>query len=289
MLTLFKRRLVQFCSALLANSHLNGFVSLNLYQGRLKGLCVPFLNCYSCPGAVAACPLGSLQSMLAEVPPRLSLYVLGMMTFTGAVGGRFICGWLCPFGALQELLARFHHRKFQLPKVLTRLKYLLLILTLALPVFILQAGGADEPYFCRLFCPAGTLEAGLPLGLGRPELWGLLGSLFLWKVSILTLFLAAMVLYYRPFCQMACPLGAFYGLFNRFSLWRLEVSTGCDHCGHCRRSCPLGIPVDLSPNSVECIRCLSCRDACPRGLLSFDRYAYVNSYGSAHENLHYGG
>ncbi|MGD0152890.1 MAG: 4Fe-4S binding protein [Thermacetogeniaceae bacterium] len=221
--------------------------------------------------------------MLAEVPHRLSLYVLGLMTFTGALAGRFICGWLCPFGLLQELVARVHHRKFPLPKVLTRLKYLFLILALALPVLILQVGGTGEPYFCKFICPAGTIEAGLPLGLGRPELRGLLGGLFLWKAAILVLFLVAMVFLYRPFCQLACPLGTFYGLCNRFSLWRLEVAAGCEHCGQCRQSCPLKIPVDLSPNSAECIRCLLCRDACPRGLISFDRCASVSNHGSTHE------
>ncbi len=134
---------------------------------------------------------------------------------------------------------------------------------------LVSAGGIGEPYFCKFLCPAGTLEAGLTLGLLRPELRSLLGFLFLWKAVLLALFLVAMVFIYRPFCRVACPLGAFYGLFNCFSLWRLEVAAGCDHCGRCRHSCPLGIQVDVAPNSAECIRCLACRDACPRGLLSF--------------------
>ena len=264
-----KRRLVQFLSALLANAHLSGFATLGLYQGDLKRVCVPILNCYSCPGAVVSCPLGSLQSLLASAPHRLSLYVLGLMTFTGAAAGRFACGWLCPFGFFQDYLARLRPVKYQLPRWLTRSKYLLLVLTLVLPVLLVGAQGIGEPYFCKFLCPAGTLEAGLTLGLLRPELRSLLGLLFLWKVAVLALFLVAMVFIYRPFCRVACPLGAFYGLFNCFSLWRLEVAPGCDHCGWCRRSCPLGIPVDKSPNNAECIRCLACLDSCPHGLLSF--------------------
>ena len=137
-----KRRLVQFLSALLANSHLSGFATLDLYQGGLKRVCVPFLNCYSCPGAVASCPLGSLQSLLASAPHRLSLYVLGLMICTGAAAGRFVCGWLCPFGLFQEYMARLSPVKHQLPRWLTGIKYLLLVLTLVLPVLLVSAGAS---------------------------------------------------------------------------------------------------------------------------------------------------
>jgi len=264
------RRLTQLASALLANGYLAGFVNRTIYQGKVKQLCVPFLNCYSCPGAVAACPVGSLQSLLASPTPRLSFYVLGLITLAGAAAGRLVCGWLCPFGLIQELLAKLGLKKYSLPRPLTWLKYPTLILTVTLPVVWIGQNGLGAPYFCQYLCPAGTLEAGLLLGLGRPELRALLGSLFTWKLTILAIFLAAMVFLYRPFCQTACPLGALYGLFNPVSLWRLEVAAGrCNHCCACRKSCPLDIPVYRRPNSPDCIRCLACTKACPNGALTF--------------------
>lgn len=273
-----KRRFTQLISTLIANSYFPGFVNRDIYQGQLKRLCVPFLNCYSCPGAVAACPVGSLQSLLVSAGGRLSLYVLGLLTLVGAAAGRFVCGWLCPFGLIQELLAGLSLKKYRIPGVLTRTRYLILILTLLLPVIWLDENGLGAPYFCQYLCPAGTLEAGLLLGLGRPELRALLGSLFTWKVGVLGAFLAAMIFTYRPFCRVACPLGALYGLFNPVSFWRLEVAVGrCNHCQTCRKSCPLDIPVYRRPNSPECIRCLACLKACPQGALAFSATGYTGA------------
>ena len=66
-LALDKRSVVQWLSTLLYNANLPGFVQGRIYRGPLKSVCVPGLNCYSCPGAVGACPLGSLQSSLSGV------------------------------------------------------------------------------------------------------------------------------------------------------------------------------------------------------------------------------
>ena len=58
------RRLVQLYTALLYNANLKGFIDGHIYSGPLKSTCVPGFNCYSCPGAIASCPLGSLQNAL---------------------------------------------------------------------------------------------------------------------------------------------------------------------------------------------------------------------------------
>lgn len=264
------RRIAQLSSALLTNGYFAGFLSLDIYQGKLKYLCVPFLNCYSCPGAVAACPAGSLQFFLASAAHSLSYYVLGLLVSFGAAAGRFVCGWLCPFGLIQEVIAGLSSKKYLLPGPFTRMKYLVLALTVALPVLLAGPGGTGVPYFCQYFCPAGTLEAGLPLGLGRPELRALLGPLFAWKAGVLAVFLVAMIFIYRPFCRAFCPLGAFYGLFNPLSFWRLEIAAqNCNRCRLCEQKCPLAIPVYRRPNSPECVRCLACTKTCPTGAISF--------------------
>ena len=100
----FRRRLIQLYAALLYNAHVRGFIEGDIYTGSGKALCVPGLNCYSCPGAVGACPLGALQNALAATGNRAPFYVLGILMLFGITLGRTICGWLCPAGLAQELL-----------------------------------------------------------------------------------------------------------------------------------------------------------------------------------------
>ncbi|MBE0467081.1 MAG: 4Fe-4S binding protein [Candidatus Desulforudis sp.] len=265
-----KRRLVQFASALAANAHLTGFAEGRIYQGAVKQVCVPFLNCYSCPGALGACPVGSYQVMLAMPGHGVSMYVGGVVTTAGALGGRLVCGWLCPFGLLQEVLARPGARAVPIPRPLLWVKYLMLAAVLILPALWVSSVGMGAPYFCTYVCPAGTLEAGLLLAARDPALRALMGPLFFWKVAVLAAFLAAMLFVYRPFCRTVCPLGAFYGLLNPVSLWRIRHSADrCRHCRACRDACPVKLPVDQSPNHPECIRCLECVRVCPAQALTF--------------------
>lgn len=96
-----RRRWIQLYAALLYNAHLKGFLSGSIYTGPIKALCVPGLNCYSCPAAVGACPLGALQNALASTGARTPAYMLGVLLLTGLMLGRTVCGWLCPMGLLQ--------------------------------------------------------------------------------------------------------------------------------------------------------------------------------------------
>ena len=165
-----RRRLTQFTTAILANSYFPGFLQARIYRGPLKAVCVPFLNCYSCPGAWGSCPVGSFQSLAAGFSQTVSLYVLGVLTAVGALGGRVVCGWLCPFGLFQDILYGLKTRKWQLPRAAEYVKFIVLGLTVTLPFVWRSAVGIAEPYFCKYICPAGTLEAGLPLVFLRPEL-----------------------------------------------------------------------------------------------------------------------
>lgn len=267
-----KRRIVQLVSALLNNAYFKGFASLSIYQRGGKAVCVPVLNCYSCPGALGSCPVGAMQSFLTSYKHQLSLYVAGLLTVVGAATGRLVCGWLCPFGLIQELLNRIPSPAIPLPAILKYLKYLVLLLTLLLPVVWLNSAGLSSPYFCKFLCPAGTLEAGLPLGLLTPQLQPMLGSLFYWKLAVLFIFVLLSVMIFRPFCRVLCPLGAFYALFNSFSLWRLEVAPErCVSCGICNNICPMEIAVTQNPNDRECIRCMRCTDQCPQKAIVYTR------------------
>ena len=61
-----RRTAVQALWALITNSYLTGFLQGKIYRGDLKKLCVPGLNCYSCPGALGSCPIGSLQAVIGS-------------------------------------------------------------------------------------------------------------------------------------------------------------------------------------------------------------------------------
>ena len=257
-----KRFSIQTVAALAQNAHIKGFFTGKLYQGPVKGVCVPGLNCYSCPGAVGACPIGSLQSFLGGLRFRVPYYVLGFLLFFGALLGRTVCGFLCPFGWLQEMLHAipFFRKtdRFALDRPLRYLKYIVLSLLLVLPVFVKLT-----PFFCKYVCPAGTL-AGVLLALHDALVRSQLGWLFAWKSVIFAAVVFAALIVWRPFCKYLCPLGAIYGFFNRVSLHalRLDVSR-CVRCGKCAAVCRMGVEPQKNINSAECVRCGDCVRACP--------------------------
>ena len=263
------RHLIQAVSALLMNGNLKGFLQGKIWQGQSKQVCVPGLNCYSCPGALGACPIGSLQAVLNGRQKNLSFYATGLLILFGTIFGRLICGFLCPFGFLQELLYKIPVRKWKIPKKIDdRLRYLkyviLVVFVLLLPAFLHGTYGIGDPWFCKYICPAGTLEGGIPLVSVNSGLRSMVGVLFSWKILILILVLVASMHIYRPFCKYMCPLGAIYGLFNRFSIYQMQVEKDkCTHCGICEKTCLMQVNVTENINSPECIRCGACKNVCP--------------------------
>lgn len=260
-----KRIVVQFISALATNPFLSGFAEGRIYRGAGKTLCIPGLNCYSCPAAVGACPLGALQTIHADPLFTVSFYVLGMMIVFGVLMGRWICGWLCPFGLIQEMLNRIPSPSLALPRWMAAVKYVILVIfVIGLPVLAVNEFGLGEPYFCKYICPAGTLEAGVPLVLANPALRSAAGGLFILKLAILLVTVLAAIVIYRPFCRVLCPLGAIYGLFNPWSVYRHQFEPErCTACGACILTCKMGVAPCRDPNSKECIRCGDCLDVCP--------------------------
>lgn len=260
-----KRRITQVVCALLYNCNFTGFMEGTLYQGNVKGLCVPGLNCYSCPGAVAACPLGSIQSALVSSRYKAPYYALGFLLLLGALLGRFICGFLCPFGLIQELLHKIPTPKIKKSKWTRRLSWLkyavLVIFVVLIPIILL------EPGFCKYICPAGILEGGIPMLIQNEWLREYVGWLFTWKCLILVLCVAGAVFCYRFFCRFLCPLGAFYSMFNKTAVVRPRVNPhSCNGCGACVAHCKMDIK---HVGDRECISCMDCKQHCPRGAISW--------------------
>lgn len=263
----------QLAVAAISNSFITGFKYGTIYKGSLKKICLPGLNCYSCPGAIAACPIGSLQQELASIGGRFPAYVAGFLIFFGAVFGRFVCGWLCPFGLFQDLLHKIPFikklHKLWGDRILRALKYLILLaFVLVGPVIIASVKGVPVPLFCKYICPAGSLEAGIPLLLLNKGLRSLVSFIYAWKMLILLVLVVLSLMVYRPFCKFLCPLGAIYGLFNKIALYSLEVDDkACINCGRCAEVCPMGCDPVQNSGDRECIRCGKCKDACPTGAI----------------------
>lgn len=268
-----RQRLIQLAAAALMNGYALGFQKGKIFTGPTKALCVPVLNCYSCPGALGACPIGALQTALGS-RRHFPFYVLGLLMLFGVVLGRLVCGLLCPFGLVQDLLHKIPTPKWKVPRRIDRparyLKYVVLaLLVVLLPAFAPVESGIAPPFFCKYLCPAGTLGGGIPLLIADPALRQVAGALFQWKVLVLAAVLVASIAIHRPFCRYLCPLGAFYGLFNRFSLYQMRLDRSkCVDCGQCRRCCPMDVEVTRDVNSPECIRCGRCASVCPTGAIS---------------------
>jgi len=260
--------------ALLTNSYLVGFAQGKIYKGKLKNLCVPGLNCYSCPGAVGSCPIGSLQAVIGSWNFKFAFYVAGFLVFVGALVGRFVCGWLCPFGLIQDLLHKIPFPKklkaFRGDKLLRKLKYvILLVFVILLPMFLVDVMGQGAPYFCKLLCPVGTLEGGIPLVLLNKSMHSALGWLYAWKNVLLAVTIILSIMIYRPFCKYICPLGAVYSVFNPISVFKYRVDESkCTHCGACARTCKMRVDPVQNANHPECIRCGLCKKVCPTGAIS---------------------
>ena len=270
----WSRHGIQALWALLTNSYLAGFLQGKIYKGNLKKICVPGLNCYSCPGAVGACPIGAIQAVVGSWNFKMAYYVIGFLIFIGAMIGRVVCGFLCPFGLIQELLHKIPFpkkiRTFYGDILLRKLKYVIFaVFVILLPLFVLDIMGQGAPYFCKLICPAGMLEGGIPLVLMNQSLQSAVGWLYAWKGVLLMITIILSMIIYRPFCKYICPLGALYSVFNPISIFRYRVDDEkCVHCGKCAQTCQMQVNPVENANHPECIRCGRCKKACPVGAIS---------------------
>lgn len=268
-----KRMVIQGIAALVQNANFKGFFTGEIYGGAVKNVCVPGLNCYSCPGAIGSCPIGALQALLNRQGFQIPFGMIGFFFLMGSLMGRFICGWLCPFGLVQDLLHKvpIFRKKKRLPlhSVLKYGKYVVLVFFVCVGSMFLFGGFAKVPAFCKYLCPSGTLFGAIPLLITNDMLRSQAGIPFFWKLGILIIIALLSIKVYRPFCQYLCPLGAIYGWFNRFSLVQIRWDKEqCISCTACEKACPVSLSVSEISRSPECIRCGKCVEACPKNCLS---------------------
>ena len=264
---------IQAVATLLTNIHIPNLLKGKIYQGNVKTMCVPGLNCYSCPAATGACPIGAFQAVVGSSKFKFTYYITGFFILLGVLLGRFICGFLCPFGWFQDLLHKIPGKKFSTAKLkpLRYLKYVILVVfVILLPAFVTNSLGMGDPFFCKYICPQGVLEGAIPLALANSGIRAALGHLFTFKFTVLALFIILSILFYRPFCKWICPLGAIYSLFNKVSFLKIQVDhEKCVGCQKCSRVCKMDVNVVDTPNHPECIRCGECMKACPTDAICY--------------------
>lgn len=264
-----KRKLIQIAAFGFTNFRIGNFAKGQIYTGKWKQFCSPGLNCYSCPAANLACPIGAMQAVATSKKMNFSFYIVGIILAIGAVLGRGVCGYLCPFGLFQELLFEIKSPKFKLPHFLTWIKYFILVVfVMILPAFYVSSLGISNPWFCEYLCPAGTLEAGIPLLLMNGGLRNVIGPIFLLKTGILIVVFVLSILCFRFFCKVLCPLGAIYGLLNKISMLHIECDKKkCNDCGLCSKICEMDVNPAKEVRSMECILCGKCLDGCEKNAL----------------------
>lgn len=261
-----RRNWIQFFSMLIYNADFKNWFSGKISSSSLKTVCVPGLNCYSCPGAIASCPLGSLQNTIGS--GRFPFFITGFLLIIGTFLGRMVCSFLCPVGFIQELLYKIKTPKLKKSKTLLKISrkvslikyFFLFFLCIFLPLWFYFKDGLGSPFFCSLFCPAGTGGAGIPLVITNETLRSAIGMLFNWKVFLFAVFVIWSIFVFRPFCKFFCPLGAIYSFFNKIAIFGIKLDeTKCTHCGKCTDICKMSV---LKVNDRECIRCGDCFKEC---------------------------
>ncbi len=277
------RKASQIISTLLHNSYFGFLFTGNLYTGYFKRFCGPGLNCYSCPAALFACPLGSIQQVMISLKilpwsilSQALIFTLSNILILSLFFGRFICGWLCPFGFFQDLLYKlpFVKKTFKLPFEAQRYfkHFFLLFFIFLLPALYINELGYGILWFCKYICPAGTFEAGYLNLILKPALMEKVGLIFLLKSLIFLGVALLCVIELRFFCKNLCPLGVIYGVFNKIGLFRLSwTKENCNLCTVCEKVCPMGLSIPADLNSLECIRCLNCLSACPSKAIKLEK------------------
>ncbi len=268
-----KRRIIQVYTALLFNCNIKGFVKGRIYTGNTKYLCTPGLNCYSCPGAVTACPMGALQNAFASSATRTPYYILGILGLLGLMFARTICGFLCPVGLGQDLLYKIKTPKIKKSKYTRALSYvkyvILVVFAFLIPLMYGIVQSSAVPGFCKYICPAGTLGGGIGLLVNpaNTDYFAMLGPLFTWKFALLVAIIVFCAFIYRPFCRFLCPLGAIYGFFNKIAIIGVKLDKQkCTDCGLCVSHCKMDIK---HVGDHECINCGECISVCPVKAISW--------------------
>lgn len=227
------------------------------------------------PSVDALCPMGAVETLLTFLTTggmiskiHQSNLVLGaaIVIATLLVGNAF-CGWVCPFGALQDGIAwlrrKLHLPTLAVPHTLDRVlrwgRFVVLALVMWMSFTTAKLWFFDYDPYVTLFGLHWLYEF-------TPAMWPAL--------AILGIVVVGAFLVERAFCRYLCPLGAVFAILNRFSILRIRRAPAtCTDCKLCDKACPVGIePAKAQPFvSTDCVGCMDCLTTCPvKGAIKLD-------------------
>ena len=185
-----------------------------------------------------------------DVPLPIAIFGLLIFIILSLVVGRFLCGYLCPIGAIQELAYSIPTKKFKLDqhrKTLMGFRFLLLaVIILAALVFEMSILG---------FLGPGNFYT---LAFATISFW------------IFIVFLVTSIFIYRPFCRLACPYGALLSLVSGKSKFKLSRNDKCISCKKCEKVCPTG-EAFADASKAECYLCFRCVESCPVDAIDYGK------------------
>jgi len=217
------------------------------------------LNCQACELAWLGCPVGMLQRYVID--SRIPFYIYGVIIGFGAALGRAICGWICPFGLIQDLLDKVSIHRYTPPNWMRGIKFAFLI------GVVLMAMTTGTIFWCRYLC-FGALLGVIPYWLT----WQTVSAFWLvYHIGVFSAYVAfSYMTHGRAWCRYFCPLGAMLAIVNPIALVQRRYNkSSCISCGKCKSICPMGIEPtknDLK-SKIDCIKCGKCVRECPKNSL----------------------
>lgn len=187
--------------------------------------------------------------------------IIGLVIMASVLFGPIICGFICPFGAIQDFTAKLGKRIFKRRynnfisnKLHDKLKYLRYVMLILAIILTGMSGGV------MLLEKINPYHGFLSIFKGTINFTGL---------AILAIIIGVSLFEQRPWCKYLCPYGAFLGLFNKIKVFRIvRQNSTCVGCKKCSRQCPMKIEVHSSDEVRElgCISCFECVDykVCPK-------------------------
>jgi polyferredoxin len=225
----------------------------------------------------AYCPMGGLESLYRFITSggqfvqhtHLSNMVLLVAVLaTALVARNGFCGWLCPFGFIQDMVASFS--AFVQKRVRPARRAVKALKTRGAGLAVLDRYLRFLKYGVLAWAVIGAAVYGFMVFRNYDPwaaLWGLLELSLTAGTIVLAIVLVASLFIERPWCRYACPLGAATGLLGALSpVYLKREAEACKACAICTKACPMGLPVHSATTikSPDCIGCLECIDECPR-------------------------
>lgn len=195
------------------------------------------------------CPISAVQNIILKASTGYLLLFL-VPTVAALFVGRLFCGYVCPFGALQELLHVKRLRRAISESWMRFLRFLPYAILVCLVARVIATGvltwDGTTP-FKAFFTLGGTAVT----------------------IGISGLFVVASIFLFRPFCRLFCPLGAWLSLVSRVSPFRVRSRAGCVSCGKCDDACGVCAVEGGTVSAADCLLCGECIRTCPVGALSW--------------------